>query len=203
MPLDVAPELANGYYRRKQSQTGAGHSNYSRFLSPPNGEEMANSTWFNLVQLGSTWSVFAENFYGRPEVFWAYLRIGCYDLRGHFYLNHLNKAFSSSAQSLNPHSDPLGLCFLIVPCSACAWTAESIKKSRCRRAGGLCQVSEHRWNEVFHKRMVLFIVGIFVMRGMLPPIGGKLLDTCGCYTLSRLSLAACVEHVVFCVFLPA
>ena len=36
---ECGPWARNGYYRRKQSQTGAGHSNYSRFLSPQNCEE--------------------------------------------------------------------------------------------------------------------------------------------------------------------
>ena len=47
---------------------------------------------------------FRRKFCGRPEVFWAYLRIGCYDLHGHFRLNKAFRSFSCTDQisSLQP-----------------------------------------------------------------------------------------------------
>lgn len=71
---------------------------------------------------------------------------------------------------------------MIVPSLACrAWTAESIKSSHAAEQPASAKSLSTGGRKFFHKADGTFFVGIFVTCGMLPPIGGKILDTCRCH----------------------
>ena len=88
-----------------------------------------------------------------PEVFWAYLRIGCYDLSGHVHF----KRSAAQISSLKP----LGLYFLIVP-----WPEQQLRRSsHAARLRPAASAKSPPVDGSFSQADGIFIVGIFVTCG--------------------------------------